>query len=658
MTGMTTHQSAACELPWYGELWRKASPRWSAGWIVFRCAGDQVGAAHHVDGQALGHREHLVVGGEDAAGEVACGVEDRGARRPEQRVHHRPHDALEAVVEQAELQRRARPRGGLLSTRSSPSAELGRHGRRRDVDEQRTVRARSTAAHASITTVVTGDSTITGPLTPFPARACERGTTRVLDAADLAGRWRVAGSRPSGRLRPGCGAFRAGAVRRAQRACRPPRDDLDGRVRVADGEEFLVCLVEGLARGRLDARPRSEAVDDAAGPRSPRPDAGIEPRPRTHIADVTASAPGSSTEALAPPRAGRRAWRRPGRDRSRRSTSPPCARSPSAGRRGARRWRRAPLRPRGCTTGGRSRAAGRCRRVETGATTAADHRRRSRGSMPWISVISSIARHHPLDGQFEDGGRGCWRRQARAAVRRLARAPLRASSASSDISPPEEVVGVDVAEHDAGVGDGRARRRRGRSTPGPGRRRRSAGPTCSRPPSSTHAMRAAARTDRAHVDGREAGDVSVGRVPDERLARPRDAAAADQARRRRSCRPRRSRSRCRIRRRAVRSADRRPGRRPARSRSSGSALGDLAASSTPPTDVMISSRPPKPALAKRSLELPEELRHQWLERCVDRGGRRAAVLAQTRVQGVGERDRELGQVLVRAARRPDARARD
>ena len=45
------------------------------------------------------------------------------------------------------------------------------------------------------------------------------------------------------------------------------------------------------------------------------------------------------------------------------------------------------------------------------------------------------------------------------------------------------------------------------------------------------------------------------------------------------------------------------------------------------------------------LELAKEAAHQWLERCVDRRGRRASVLAQARVQCVRERDRDLRHLL-------------
>ena len=121
---MTTHQSAAWELPWYGELWRKASPAVERRVDLLHVARDQVGAAHDVDREALGHREQLVVGGEDAAGEVACGVEDRGACRAKQRVHHRAGDALEPVAEQCESQRGTRSRRGGLFGRSSRALSL------------------------------------------------------------------------------------------------------------------------------------------------------------------------------------------------------------------------------------------------------------------------------------------------------------------------------------------------------------------------------------------------------------------------------------------------------------------------------------------------------------------------------------------------------
>ena len=108
---------------------------------LFHVPGNQVGAAHDVDGQAFGHRQHLVVGGEDAAGEVACGVEDRGSRGAKQRVHHRAGDPLEAVAEQRESQRGTRSRRGGLFCVGHRGPDLAERGRRARVDEQGPVRA-------------------------------------------------------------------------------------------------------------------------------------------------------------------------------------------------------------------------------------------------------------------------------------------------------------------------------------------------------------------------------------------------------------------------------------------------------------------------------------------------------------------------------------
>ena len=77
-------------------------------------------------------------------------------------------------------------------------------------------------------------------------------------------------------------------------------------------------------------------------------------------------------------------------------------------------------------------------------------------------------------------------RAARPRARAIAVAGGRARRAR--IAPAEEVLGVDVAEHERGVGDRRLRAAARRSRPGPARRRRSRGPTRSRPPASTQAI--------------------------------------------------------------------------------------------------------------------------------------------------------------------------
>ena len=87
---------------------------------------DEVRPAHHVDWQALRHREQLVAGGEDAAGEIASGVEDRRARGPQQRVHHRPGAAFEAIAQQRELKRRGL---SLFSHSPPPRVESDRGSR-------------------------------------------------------------------------------------------------------------------------------------------------------------------------------------------------------------------------------------------------------------------------------------------------------------------------------------------------------------------------------------------------------------------------------------------------------------------------------------------------------------------------------------------------
>ena len=63
----------------------------------------QIGAAQHVDRQALGGRQHVAVGGDDAAGEVARCIEHARAPGAEERVGHLAADGLEALVQDRQL---------------------------------------------------------------------------------------------------------------------------------------------------------------------------------------------------------------------------------------------------------------------------------------------------------------------------------------------------------------------------------------------------------------------------------------------------------------------------------------------------------------------------------------------------------------------------
>ena len=63
----------------------------------------QVRAAQHVDRQALGGRQQVAIGGDDAAREVACRVEHARAPGAEERVGHLAADGLEALVQDRKL---------------------------------------------------------------------------------------------------------------------------------------------------------------------------------------------------------------------------------------------------------------------------------------------------------------------------------------------------------------------------------------------------------------------------------------------------------------------------------------------------------------------------------------------------------------------------
>ena len=80
----------------------------------------QVGAAEHVHGDALGEAEELVVGGDDAAREVAAGVEDHRAPGADQRVGHGPHDRGEAARKHRQVDRIERLGRRLKFAHNSP----------------------------------------------------------------------------------------------------------------------------------------------------------------------------------------------------------------------------------------------------------------------------------------------------------------------------------------------------------------------------------------------------------------------------------------------------------------------------------------------------------------------------------------------------------
>ena len=111
-----------------------------------------------------------------------------------------------------------------------------------------------------------------------------------------------------------------------------------------------------------------------------------------------------------------------------------------------------------------------------------------RGSMPLPDRHEADAFGHLRVEDAVDAERRLLDREAERAGDRRARSPSRASSGFSLQRAAGEIVGVEIAEHDRGVGDGRLRRRRGRSRPGPAPSRPIAGRRAGRPPASSQAM--------------------------------------------------------------------------------------------------------------------------------------------------------------------------
>ena len=92
-----------------------------------------------------------------------------------------------------------------------------------------------------------------------------------------------------------------------------------------------------------------------------------------------------------------------------------------------------------------------------------------------LDCVHARGVRHVLVDDRVDPPRGLARARARAWTRPRARSPRRAASRSSDIRPPRKKSGIEIAEHEVGVGHRRLACRRGRSRPAPDRRRRCRG---------------------------------------------------------------------------------------------------------------------------------------------------------------------------------------
>ena len=256
------------------------------------------------------------------------------------------------------------------------------------------------------------------------------------------------------------------------RRTRLPEQALEVLARLADGEDPLVRRVERLLDRAHVRRPTRAATGPAR--RAPTPVRGSGPRRRSPCASrVTGSPrePGRGTRPPAP--RPRPAPRSPPRGRASVSPRTDCART-------RRRCRR------------RARRRPRARSPSTAASTRRQPSSRAIGTMfrpeappPATSVTSrgiDALRDRDLADRPDDVLGGDRQRRVSGLVdaepERTPRRPLdgRVRGVRVERQPPaEEVVGVDPAEHDRGVGDRRLACRRGRSRLGRARRRRSAG---------------------------------------------------------------------------------------------------------------------------------------------------------------------------------------
>ena len=159
--------SAACELPWYGELWMNASPRPESRMELLHAAGHEIGPAQQMDRDALGHREQLVLGGDDAAGEVPALIQDHRAPGPDQRVGHAADDRRVAAREHGQVDR---VEGAVSATVSGGTELLCVRGRVRPATATGMITIvplalRVASAPRSRTMLVPGSSSTAGPRT-------------------------------------------------------------------------------------------------------------------------------------------------------------------------------------------------------------------------------------------------------------------------------------------------------------------------------------------------------------------------------------------------------------------------------------------------------------------------------------------------------------
>ena len=417
----------------------------------------QVGAGHHVDRQALRDGHQLGACGQDAAGEVAPGVDDARACRPQQRVLHLAGDALDAAAEDRQVeavgrQTLVRVHAACLCFRAVTCTTRPQRSSRRKV------------ASGSITMVVNGVSTIAWTLHGLARRqrreVMHRRVTPSTVEEDLprTGRGLLPRRRHDAAERP-----------LAQVAGDPgtPVDELDLGRRVLEGEDLLVQSVKVggqvgnvtlaaetartqrqldlpdlLGVARLDAVRRSSAD---------RP-----PSTRSTKACGRAFSSRSST-AFTASRSKAREFARRNSALSSLSgqSSPPTALSaaPASGKSTCRQPRR--------------------RAIATLLRPAAPPppiRIAARGSMPWLTVMSSIAPRHGLGRERQDGERRPPRRaipSGRATSFSIAVArPIHVSR----IRPPRKLCRIEVAQHQRRVGHGRRVPPPRRSRPGRARR--------------------------------------------------------------------------------------------------------------------------------------------------------------------------------------------
>ena len=202
-----------------------------------------VGAAQHVDRVALGRRDQLAIGRDDAAREVPRHVEHAGAPRAQQRVCHLRGHALEALRQHREADAVEGPLRTPLAVSFLATVPVSLYVCPFISTIRLPFAERTTDAPGSMTTVVKLDSTIAGPSTRSPAAiACKadaRGHRRALRRGSR--RRGVQRSSPSA-----AGSTARASAEPADGAARPraPRHRFDVRLPVGHGEHFFVQVVE------------------------------------------------------------------------------------------------------------------------------------------------------------------------------------------------------------------------------------------------------------------------------------------------------------------------------------------------------------------------------------------------------------------------------